>query len=83
MKPVNNACSRLVDRCAKMWRLDLIEHKYDCIACHDDELGEFWAAWTDETGVHYSDLNEGEAIRVYARFRIEKTDIIAWRNDVR
>ena len=79
MKPIDNPCPRLVDRCAKIWRIDLIQRKYNCLAYFDDELEEFWTTFSEETGVNYNDLTEQGAIRIYERFRIEGTSIIAWQ----
>ena len=62
-----------------MFRLDLVEQKYDCFACYDDEMQDFWTAWTEEKDFCQYDLTEQEAIKAYSPFRIEGTSIIAWQ----
>ena len=77
--PIKSTCSRFVERCAKMFRLDLIEQKYQCTANHDDELDEFWASWSEATGRDYRDLSEKEAIDALDPFRVENTFIVLYR----
>jgi len=63
-----------------MHRLDLIERKYQCISCYDDEMQAFWSDWSELHNLHPSKLTEGEAVKAYAPFIVENTCILIWRD---